>query len=317
MTSDEKQDHFNLIYEVDNSLVNESNKRIFLGSKTDKICRFCGLDETKTTFKNKAHVLPEFMVNKYFFSNFECDQCNSLFSLYESSSSSFGGIMNTFSRVKGKKNKIYKHKGENEKTITLVEDDIIKMYINEPPSSDPNDFKSIKVDSVNQRLKFNTNKYSYTPIHVYKTFIKIGVCLLNENELANYKNTIDWLVAKTELPLFKNNPLFTVYKNTGKVNPKHSWAVLMKKRKMFESLPAPTNVLLISYGLFSFQIFLPGNLKDNWLWQENKIRLPIEQHIVQYDNIDEKHVKIWVDDIDLSSNDLLKMPKDEFSIGYK
>lgn len=314
--SDKKNDHFNLIYEFENHLENKSDKKLFLGDYSNKICRFCGKDKKETTFKKKAHVLPEFMGNKRFFSNFECDICNEHFSLYETSLSNYGGVFNTFARVKGKKG-YYKHKGINEKTETFIENDSVIMLINDPTTNPPESFKSINIDSVNKDLRFSTNKYSYTPIHAFKTFIKIGLCLLKNDQLNNYVSTINWLLEKNELGLDENNPLFTVYQKIGRDVPKHPWAVLMKKRKIFATYPSPSHVLLVSYGLYSFQVFIPGNIGDKWLWQEKKINLPIEQHLVNHKDIEHNQIRIWLDNIDLSSKELLKNPKDEFSVGYK
>jgi HNH endonuclease len=315
LASNDNQDHFNLIYDLDNELVSKNDKKVFWGDNKNKICRFCGQGKKSTTFKKKAHILPEFMGNKLFFSNFECDKCNSHFSLYENSLSNYGGILNTFSRVKGKKG-YYKHKGINEKTETLVDDNSVKFYINEPTTENPEDFKSFQVDNANKKLTFNTNKYSYTPIHAFKLFVKIGLSFVNECDIKDYCITLNWLIEKGDLNLFDNNPLFTVYQNAGKGVPKHPWVVLMKKRRMFDTLPSPTHVLLISFGLYSFQVFIPGNINDNWIWQKSEIKLPIEQHIVHHDKINNDQIKIWVDNVDLSSKELLKNPKDNFSVGY-
>ena len=314
--SSEKNDHFNHIYDIENQLISEINNKIFLGDSKVKVCRFCGRDSSNTTFKKKAHVMSEFMGNKRFFSNFECDICNEHFSLYETSLSNYGGILNTFARIKGKKG-YYKHKGLNERTETFVEGDFVKMFINEPTTNEIENFKSIRIDNINKKIRFNTNKYSFTPIHAYKTLIKIGLCLVNEDHLSDYISTIKWLLEESELELSANNPLFTVYQKIGPKIPKHPWALLMRKKHTFTKYPCPTNALIVTFGLYSFLVFIPGNNEDKWIWKKNKINLPIEQHFINSRELEEGNVEIWVDNVDLSSQELQKNPTDEFIVGFK
>ena len=49
----------------------------------DRICRFYGKKYPFVTFRNDAHIFPEFLANKYLVSDFECDDCNAKFGGYE------------------------------------------------------------------------------------------------------------------------------------------------------------------------------------------------------------------------------------------
>ncbi|WP_072011017.1 HNH endonuclease [Aureispira sp. CCB-QB1] len=51
---------------------------------TKQKCRFCGIEESVVSFSIGAHVLPKLLGENNFTSNFECDDCNSKFSKYES-----------------------------------------------------------------------------------------------------------------------------------------------------------------------------------------------------------------------------------------
>ena len=92
---------FHRVYTLSNQLT--PNDRIFLGTKEYRTCRFCGKGDGQTSFRMKAHVVPEFMGNKHYFSYFECDSCNQYFSKLEDSLYNYAGILNTLSTLKGKR----------------------------------------------------------------------------------------------------------------------------------------------------------------------------------------------------------------------
>jgi len=86
-------------------IIGSAKKLTILGNATQQRCRFCKL-MTPVTFNNVAHIIPDFMGNRYVSSNFECDACNSLFSRYESSLANFLGLSRTVSQIPGKAGKI-------------------------------------------------------------------------------------------------------------------------------------------------------------------------------------------------------------------
>src|SRR6478736_2593665 len=86
---------FSQMYSDEVLLHANATRTTFLGEKTNKVCRFCKRNSNETTFKMDAHVFPEFMGNRHLLSHFECDQCNVLFSRYETSFSNFFQINHT------------------------------------------------------------------------------------------------------------------------------------------------------------------------------------------------------------------------------
>ena len=56
--------------------------------------------------------------------------------------------------------------------------------------------------------------------------------------------------------------------------------MLMRKRESPKPLAIPEHALLVFYGRFTYQIFLPFNVNDNWLFDQPQIWLPIEYHLV-------------------------------------
>jgi hypothetical protein len=305
-------DPIHIFYEIQNTLIPEG--KVFLGDKSLKICRFCKQDSNQTTFKKIAHVIPEFMGNKKYFSNFECDKCNDLFSAYETSLASYGGILNTFSLIKGK-NGHPKHKGNIEATETFVRDGQVVIRIHNPESRDS--VKSVQYNEKTGLMTFNTTKYSYVPLDAYKALTKIGLCMLTEDEVLDYELTCKWLIKETELDAEIYKPFFLVFQKTGERLFPHPWTVLLKKRNKFANEPCPTHALLINYGLFRFQIFLLGNSKDQWIWKGNRLTLPIE-NLISHSNKDlEKQLSRGFEIVDFSSAEKLINPRHSFRVPFK
>ena len=57
------------------------NERIRFGvqERTKRICRYCGKRMPETTFKKDAHTISNSLGNIFFFTNDECDECNTNF----------------------------------------------------------------------------------------------------------------------------------------------------------------------------------------------------------------------------------------------
>ncbi len=69
---------------------------------TEKICRFCSRRPPETTFRRLAHPVPELVGNKRLFARYECDVCNSQFSVFEDELAKSAAIFLFSAQVKGK-----------------------------------------------------------------------------------------------------------------------------------------------------------------------------------------------------------------------
>lgn len=126
------------------------------GDKNHKICRFCGKDEKSVTFLNKSHVVPKFLGNFLIISNFECDECNSYFSKYETELEKFIRIP----LIANLKDKDLKNRyGKN---IKRIDNEII-------------------INGQQEKVEFNS-------LYVLKIFLKFAYSMLSEKEIDNFKN---------------------------------------------------------------------------------------------------------------------------------
>jgi len=266
---------FNRAYQIDSSLIQKGNNKQYLGDSNNKICRFCGKDSTETKFKMKAHIIPEFMGNKFCFSNFECDNCNQYFGTLEDSLFNLAGIHNVFSGIKGKKG-YPKYKGNKENlTIFAKSQNDIRIQSNKG-----NDSQTFFFDKEKERVFVETNQHSFIPQNAFKALVKIGLCMINENELDNYKETLKWINSKNTTEN-KNNPFFNVFMNVGgNIRLSKPIAILLTKRNKADFKNIPEHTLLISYGIIKYQIFLPFHLNEKKIISNNDLVFPIEEHLI-------------------------------------
>jgi len=59
------------------------------------VCRYCNRSAPQTSFSNISHGIPQFTGNTGYIAVDECDQCNEMFSVYESDLAHFLGVSRT------------------------------------------------------------------------------------------------------------------------------------------------------------------------------------------------------------------------------
>lgn len=172
-----------------------SNKK-HLKSKADRICRYCGLSMPDVTFKNNAHMIPEMLGNKSFFSDFECDSCNKLFGTYEDHFAKMLEPYRTLYEVKGKENKIPTFDPINE-NIRIESNDFFGKK-NIKISRKTIDFKTFSFDKENEAIDINFDIHSFSPQKVYKFLLKLALSMIPDEEVKkDYQIALDYLLNKT------------------------------------------------------------------------------------------------------------------------
>ncbi|MFY0603253.1 MAG: hypothetical protein JXQ93_04845 [Flavobacteriaceae bacterium] len=204
------------------------SKRISIGerNKSKRVCRFCKKKNGETTFKNKAHAISEALGNKTVMLFDECDKCNKFFSeTIEPDMVQSLSLFRTFFGVKGKGgNK--KIKGKN---FYLKNDGKINLVFNSlNDRPDPL--------SKNYNLKLNLDQ----PINfqnIYKTLCKYFLSVIDGNELAHFRKTIDWVKGDLEIEslpkigelisydFFTLQPKLTYYIRKDKRCTRHPYAI--------------------------------------------------------------------------------------------
>ena len=248
-------DHYSIKKVIDCSMDN----RAILKRPSQRICRFCGLAYGAGSFKSDAHLISSFLGNKNMFSDFECDNCNSLFSRYESNLDNFIGPLRMFWETKE-----IKLKSSDKKAVIKN----INFY-NEP------NFKSIsRDDTSDSTFEFNRDagkttvklvKHSYIPILVYKSILKFALSCLDEKEIEDYKLAIKLLLSND---LHVNGaPNILIYSLPIAQGYHTPFALIYQKVIPNENLC--THVFALSFMNYVYQIVIPLNRNDLRFYNTN------------------------------------------------
>lgn len=189
MTEDEALAFYTSRYGfIDPFFLRPGDKRIVLGDRQNRQCRFCGGTPPTATFRMEAHAIPEAFGNKTLFSAYECDACNQTFGRgFENDFGNWSKPMRTFARIRGK-NGVPTLKQGGDSPGWRIEYGAsgfeIKQYESNPIFS---------VDEANKRVVFNLKRDAYTPIAVMKAFVKIGLTVMPAEEMENFDDALSWL----------------------------------------------------------------------------------------------------------------------------
>lgn len=220
--------------------IRERDDKKYLTDSIENKCRFCGKEKAKKEFRNKAHLIPEFLGNKTLFNHFECNSCNSYFGEMETEFANFMLPYNSLVGTKGKRG-IPKYKKKLEITTTPDRNVLVKNYPNKLSLSE----KQFEIP-VSQE---------YIPDYVYRSLVKVAVSILDEEYMGAIKHIISWLLNKEHSTVFLPMMIFTTY--PFEFDQQCIRTSIYKKKNASENIP--TFIFTLNYKNFSFQTFLPEN----------------------------------------------------------
>jgi hypothetical protein len=275
----DRAQHFMSIYDFE-TIIGDSEKKFYLGTKKPRICRFCKKTDTEVPFKSDAHVMPQFMGNRNLLSYFECDECNTLFSSYEDSFANFFGISRTFAQIKGQTNKVPKFKDPKTGLEVFLGDTGIQMSIIEGKDH-------IKIDPENKSLEITTERPTYVPIHIPKILIKVGLSMLPETDTMDYDFARRFIMQSDKDVRFKDSNILRIlgYFIPGPPKFPRPFAQLFNKKSIKSELLCPSRQLILYYANYCFQIILPFADSDRWL-QGKQIDNPIFPLLIDNSHFD-------------------------------
>ena len=259
------------------------------------VCRFCGNTESKK-FKNIAHTIPQCTGNKTLFSLDECDDCNSIFSRYETDFSAHGLTMRTLLGMKGKSGfpKIKTPKFSMER-----DEGGLRSHINtskEIPHKDGRDPEVVfKVDFANntQVVEIGLPGEPHRPLYVFKSLLKMAFSVMptTENIDTDFEDLKVFLLnIDARLNDDGDTMFFNMFHNTLSMVPRKPLLILSKKRDPNQNMP--TYCLVMLYGAFTYQVFLPFYEQDKWLRTNSENRLLILPEFLHYEG-EEGHCN-WI-----------------------
>lgn len=274
---------------------------LILGDSVHKKCRFCGKSEPEVKFNKEAHVFPRCTGNVYLLSNYECDTCNHFFgNTLESEYSNLFSYIHTMNEVKGRKKIPSIQSNDNKSGLEVLKN----------PEKDKNLFMiKESIDSKHFNINIEQKEVSYKgpvitvlPIAVYKCLTKMALTIMPENELEDFKSTIDWILKKKHTHLFQNKKHICRYiEFEKKIDlPK---GVLYKRKKGKKD--GPYMIFSYFYSRIGLTIEVPTN-NHKYPYDIRKIKLP---------HIDD--INIYINKaIDLSLCNKIKLVEQSKSYSY-
>lgn len=190
------------IYDQESFLLIMDSTTKPLKPKNARVCRFCLKKSPKVKFKNKAHLIPQLLGNKNLLSDFECDNCNHAFGVFESEFANYIGLTRTLTRLSGKKGVPKFKNPQKDFSLWIDENDNIDY-------TELQENNNVIFDNENNRVTFETTSNPFNSLMVYKCLVKIGISLLKDDELYNYQSTISFLLDNSIKEF--NNPFAFVH----------------------------------------------------------------------------------------------------------
>lgn len=243
--------------------------RHFLGDRTNRICRFCRKTKPATTFRKKAHAIPESIGNKSLVSYYECDTCNEFFGR---------GIENDFGIWSKPSRALARICGGNG-VPTIKKGGFgpgwriehgaaglnISMYEHDPD-------QVVRIDEENKKIIFKVRRDPYTPIAVLKSFVRFGLTIMPEEEIPNFGETMNWIMDNDHSkPWLKKHTVIQTFR-PGLMPNDLIQILMLRRRKDFHEIPYA--FLMMTFGNEMFQIHIPTKSRDQSIRGKN-MNLPI------------------------------------------
>jgi hypothetical protein len=241
--------------------------KIRLGHKDKRLCRFCGRGRPEVTFKQVTHALPEAIGNKSIIVYYECDSCNQKFGAgIETEFGKWSKPLRTFYQIAGKDGvPTLKREGERGWRIELKRDGFIfQQHVDNP---------IVKFDQAAKRLTVEVPVDAHVPIGVFKTFVKMALSLMPEDEIENVRYMLRWLQENSHTRPFHPEMARVWYTFTPGPRPFEGITTLLLLRKDGVK-DVPYCTFIIAVGNECYQIFVPSPEKDSAL-KGTTINMPL------------------------------------------
>ncbi len=278
--------------------------------KSQRVCRFCNLKYGDVSFKKDAHIISNFLGNKYLVSDFECDNCNSIFSSYESHLSNFIEPIRAFKKFFGEReNKKFKSP-DKKSVIENINFQGLQDCVS--VSRENVDDPIFEFDREAGETSIKLKKQPYSPLLLYKSILKIALSCLKQEDVKNYQLAFKYLISDSFDEKVKGISNILVYTTPPDTGYKSPFACLFKKR--VNNSEICTHVFALHFMNQVYQIVLPLHINDQGLCNKeiNLLYSPpffASSEIANSIQIDERF-------IDLSSMELVKDDIERLKIQY-
>ncbi|MDR6785292.1 hypothetical protein ABIE26_003991 [Pedobacter africanus] len=230
----------------------------------DRTCRFCKKQYPDVEFKHDPHIIPQLLGRNFGVSDYECDDCNNLFSRYENALADYLGLVRTF----------YAAGKSTIPTFKSPQDSIIARM-----AETNGDKNGITISNLNHNrfqvdieTGINTITYtknSYIPVNVYKSILKIALTLIPASQIYSYNMMFDFISNDTnDIAYVQFAKVFSYTTNHRIDNP---LCCLFQKKD--RNLPRPTHLFKLYFENFVYEIFIPYYTNDLALYDTGELSI--------------------------------------------
>ena len=163
----------------------------FLGNAQNKWCIFCKKDNSKTTFKKIAHVIPAALGNRSIFNHNECDSCNeNIFSKHENDLLNYLQLERILIRGRPRKGSPKYRPVNSQSFITSTpESNKVSIFLDE----EEHVFEIIEEDGQSNTLLLKCNNLPpYSPVGICKALSHMGFSFIDDDIRNRFTFLYDW-----------------------------------------------------------------------------------------------------------------------------
>ena len=236
-------------------------EREVLGRSDNRVCRFCGRNDATASFKDRAHAIPESLGNKSLFTTYECDKCNHLFgTTIENDLGAYTKPGRVFARIRGKRSvPSLKQHGAVERPWRIDVQDS-EFHI-----SEYEDDSLVDIVHEGNRIELVVTKDAYTPVAVVKAFVRIGLTLVPETELSNFRDALDWIMETDHgAQRGPRRVATTVTFQPGPMPNDVICAAVLRRKASVRNVPYA--FLVLTFGNHQYQVCIPSETQDRHLF---------------------------------------------------
>lgn len=282
----------------------------------ERTCRFCSKKAGAVKFENDAHLMPELLGNKTLFSDFECDSCNKRFGKYENQLANFLGVIRTFSGVKTKGGLPQFSSPDQSFVIKLGEMPNPQKTAGLVIESIGEEKKHFTIDPDKKTFTIHAPRHSYRPYTVFKSLLKMALSCIKEDEVSDYEEAFS-LLRRAKDSGEAQNPFYNI-RITSHPGPVYTLPtlILFKKKVAATKQAFPTHIFCLLYQHYMFQIILPYNQRDQWLYDGKQTfslpRIPpfLDRRFIGYFGLPKTTI------LDCTSNEKVKGTIQNFTISF-
>ena len=303
----QQHDNFFAIYHKVGSFCSGIPNEKPFGDEQNKVCRFCKKSLNETSFDKKAHIIASFLDGLDHIQFNECDKCNETFSKQEQSLANFIGLRRFFrtpDQFGKSKSPIY----TDPKTgLTLYGSD--KGIVIE-------NAKDIIIQNGPDEFSIPATKLPYTPLNIFKTFIKFYYSFLTDESIKFYSGVEKFLISNDMdndpwVQFCSKNVVHSV--SSGEIDTPCPILFFFEKRPDISENYYPKVIFVIFIYNSMFQIIPPFNIFDKDLISNPRRTMPVYPYFLNKE-IPRISYNSEFNGLDFSSTEKIKDEKEVFKV---